>query len=110
MTTMNASADSGASLRADAPSGHSLNCLSRAVRWPRAPGARPSPGQVRPSCFATQNLGGRGGNLSRERPFRGKIWGMVRKAFRMAVNPGGESEYERRHRPTWPDLEEVRRQ
>lgn len=30
---------------------------------------------------------------------------MIRKAFRMAVSPGGESEYERRHRPVWPELE-----
>jgi len=31
----------------------------------------------------------------------------VRKAFRMSVNPGQEEEYERRHRPIWPELEEV---
>ena len=30
---------------------------------------------------------------------------MIRKAFRMSVHPGGEAEYERRHRPIWPDLE-----
>jgi L-rhamnose mutarotase len=30
---------------------------------------------------------------------------MVRKAFRMAVHRGGEAEYERRHRPIWPELE-----
>lgn len=30
---------------------------------------------------------------------------MIRKAFRMAVAPGGESEYERRHGPVWPELE-----
>jgi L-rhamnose mutarotase len=32
---------------------------------------------------------------------------MVRKAFRMSVNPGQEEEYERRHRPIWPELEQV---
>ena len=32
---------------------------------------------------------------------------MVRKAFRMAVHPGHEAEYERRHRPIWPELEAV---
>ena len=31
--------------------------------------------------------------------------GVIRKAFRMAVGPGGETEYERRHRPIWPELE-----
>jgi len=30
---------------------------------------------------------------------------MIRKAFRMSVNPGAEAEYERRHRPIWEDLE-----
>jgi L-rhamnose mutarotase len=30
---------------------------------------------------------------------------VIRKAFRMAVDPGSESEYERRHRPVWPELE-----
>ena len=30
---------------------------------------------------------------------------VIRKAFRMAVDPAGASEYERRHRPVWPDLE-----
>jgi L-rhamnose mutarotase len=30
---------------------------------------------------------------------------MVRKAFRMSVHPGHEAEYERRHRPIWPELE-----
>jgi L-rhamnose mutarotase len=30
---------------------------------------------------------------------------VIRKAFRMAVDPGEESEYERRHRPIWPELE-----
>ncbi len=32
---------------------------------------------------------------------------MVRKAFRMRVNPGAESEYERRHQPVWAELERV---
>jgi L-rhamnose mutarotase len=30
---------------------------------------------------------------------------MIRKAFVMSVNAGSESEYERRHRPIWPELE-----
>ncbi len=32
---------------------------------------------------------------------------MIRKAFVMSVNPGCEAEYERRHRPIWPELEAV---
>jgi L-rhamnose mutarotase len=32
---------------------------------------------------------------------------MIRRAFRMSVNPGDESEYERRHRPIWPELEQT---
>lgn len=32
---------------------------------------------------------------------------MIRKAFVMSVNPGAEVEYEKRHRPIWPELEEV---
>lgn len=32
---------------------------------------------------------------------------MIRKAFVMSVNRGQEAEYERRHRPIWPDLERV---
>jgi L-rhamnose mutarotase len=32
---------------------------------------------------------------------------IMRKAFRMAVNPGQEQEYERRHRPIWRELEET---
>ncbi len=32
---------------------------------------------------------------------------MIRKAFRMSINPGAASEYERRHRPIWRDLEET---
>jgi L-rhamnose mutarotase len=32
---------------------------------------------------------------------------MLRQAFVMSVNPGQEIEYERRHRPIWPELEAV---
>jgi L-rhamnose mutarotase len=32
---------------------------------------------------------------------------MIRKAFVMSVNPGQEQEYERRHSPIWPELEQV---
>lgn len=32
---------------------------------------------------------------------------MIRKAFVMSVNAGAEKEYERRHRPIWPELEET---
>jgi L-rhamnose mutarotase len=32
---------------------------------------------------------------------------MIRKAFIMAVNPDQHAEYERRHRPIWPELEAV---
>ncbi len=32
---------------------------------------------------------------------------MVRKAFVMSVHPGAETEYERRHRPIWPELEKA---
>lgn len=32
---------------------------------------------------------------------------MIRKAFVMSVNPGAEQEYERRHRPIWPELEQA---
>jgi L-rhamnose mutarotase len=31
--------------------------------------------------------------------------GVIRRAFRMAVTPGHEPEYARRHQPIWPDLE-----
>ena len=34
---------------------------------------------------------------------------MIRKAFVMSVNAGQESEYERRHRPIWKELEETLR-
>ena len=30
---------------------------------------------------------------------------MIRKAFRMYVNPDAHAEYERRHRPIWQELE-----
>lgn len=30
---------------------------------------------------------------------------MIRKAFVMSVYPGMEDEYERRHKPIWPELE-----
>ena len=32
---------------------------------------------------------------------------MIRKAFVMSVNPDQHAEYERRHRPIWPELESV---
>ena len=32
---------------------------------------------------------------------------MIRKAFRMSVNPDQHAEYERRHSPIWPELEAV---
>jgi L-rhamnose mutarotase len=32
---------------------------------------------------------------------------MIRKAFVMSVNAGQESEYERRHRPIWRELEDT---
>lgn len=32
---------------------------------------------------------------------------MIRRAFVMSVEPGCEIEYERRHRPIWPELEAV---
>jgi L-rhamnose mutarotase len=32
---------------------------------------------------------------------------MIRKAFVMSVHAGHEQEYERRHRPIWPELEKV---
>ena len=34
---------------------------------------------------------------------------MIRKAFVMSVHPGQEAEYERRHRPIWPELARVLR-
>ena len=32
---------------------------------------------------------------------------MIRKAFRMSVHPGREAEYETRHSPIWPELEQT---
>jgi len=32
---------------------------------------------------------------------------MIRKAFVMSVNAGLEEEYEKRHRPIWPELEQT---
>ena len=32
---------------------------------------------------------------------------MIRKAFVMSVNAGGEAEYEKRHRPIWKGLEQT---
>ena len=32
---------------------------------------------------------------------------MIRKAFKMYVNPEAHAEYERRHNPIWAELEEV---
>ena len=34
---------------------------------------------------------------------------MIRKAFRLAVNQSETAEYERRHSPIWPELQEVLR-
>ena len=34
---------------------------------------------------------------------------MIRKAFVLSVHPGHEAEYERRHRPIWPELTETLR-
>lgn len=35
---------------------------------------------------------------------------MIRKAFRMSIDPGREEDYARRHNPIWPELEEALRQ
>lgn len=32
---------------------------------------------------------------------------MIRKAFLMTLKPGKQDEYERRHRPIWPELQQV---
>lgn len=32
---------------------------------------------------------------------------MIRKAFLMTLKPGSREEYERRHNPIWPELQEV---
>jgi L-rhamnose mutarotase len=34
---------------------------------------------------------------------------MIRKAFLMRLRPGCRAEYERRHNPVWPELQEVLR-
>jgi len=33
--------------------------------------------------------------------------GMIRKAFLMSLRPGNQAEYERRHNPIWPELQQV---
>jgi L-rhamnose mutarotase len=35
---------------------------------------------------------------------------MIRKAFKMSVNPDQHAEYARRHSPIWPELERVLRE
>jgi len=35
---------------------------------------------------------------------------MIRKAFLMTLKPGSQSEYERRHRDVWPELESILKQ
>jgi L-rhamnose mutarotase len=35
---------------------------------------------------------------------------VIRKAFRMSVEPGSHAEYIRRHNPIWPELENVLRE
>jgi L-rhamnose mutarotase len=32
---------------------------------------------------------------------------MIRKGFLMRLEPGNQAEYERRHNPIWPELQEV---
>lgn len=32
---------------------------------------------------------------------------MIRKAFLMTLKPGNQDEYERRHQPIWPELQEL---
>lgn len=32
---------------------------------------------------------------------------MIRKAFLMMLKPGNQEEYERRHNPIWPELQQV---
>jgi L-rhamnose mutarotase len=34
---------------------------------------------------------------------------MIRKAFLMSLKPGNQAEYERRHNPIWPELQDVLR-
>ena len=43
-----------------------------------------------------KSVNGREGNLH-----------MIRKAFLMTLKPGSREEYERRHNPIWPELQEV---
>jgi L-rhamnose mutarotase len=35
---------------------------------------------------------------------------VIRKAFLMTLNPGHQDEYERRHNPIWPELQDVLRE
>lgn len=35
---------------------------------------------------------------------------MIRKVFRLSINPADAAEYERRHRPIWPELAAVLRE
>ncbi len=35
---------------------------------------------------------------------------MIRKAFLLTLRPGNHAEYERRHNPIWPELQQVFRQ
>src|SRR5689334_22043023 len=35
---------------------------------------------------------------------------MIRKAFLMMLKPGSQTEYERRHRSIWPELESILKQ
>lgn len=35
---------------------------------------------------------------------------MIRKAFVMTLKPGHQAEYERRHNPIWPELQDVLKQ
>ena len=35
---------------------------------------------------------------------------MIRKAFLMTLKPGRQAEYERRHNPIWPELQDVLRE
>lgn len=35
---------------------------------------------------------------------------MIRKAFLMTLKPGNQQEYERRHNPIWPELQDVLRE
>jgi L-rhamnose mutarotase len=32
---------------------------------------------------------------------------MIRRAFRMSIHAGADEEYERRHNPIWPELEQA---